>query len=415
MPRAAIQLVNQVRNPSFETGNANSGLASNWLTPFTLSYPSTGGFSGTRFSRATATADIANINTRGWYLAQQLTVTPGTKLTCSYYVRPSVDIYAGINLEQNNGAGTIGMPNPGTLCPANVWTRVSYTFTTTGTANLVRPAFYMKANALVANDYIDTDAYMVTFTDYLTDYKDASSDGWSWQGTAFSSESAGPYFVEKPLKARSVIYNYNPRPQLSGTGAIAIGGAPYSSGTTITGTRSVSDNKQTITATSLVGGFRRFGILVDGRQVALGRKLAVGDRLYMSADVDTTNLAPGTRAQIYTELRNEANQSYAYPTLSVDPGGTKIDGFVTVSQVTPAIVTFYMWVVATSDFTGSTTAVFSNFMVTYLPAGVSHPGYFDGDTPGCSWVGAANNSPSTMPVWQDATMRRWNGTSWVTA
>lgn len=227
----------------------------------------------------------------------------------------------------------------------------------------------------------------------------------AWLGTPDASKSSAQMRFATAsngaVKVRQNLINLVPRPQLLGTGAIATGGASYANGTTVTGTRSVSGGKQTITANQLIGGYRRFGILVDGRGVSFGRTLKAGDKLYFRATVDTTNLAAGTQATLYTEVRGTTGTVYAYPTISANPGATEINGFYTLAQDTIGIVTVYIWVQSPSaDFTGTSTAIFSNLQIYFLPPGTTDPGYFDGDSPECSWSGGVNNSLSYKPVWQ---------------
>lgn len=414
----AIQLTNLVYNSSVENGNT-SGLANNSTYDgyWTIAALATGGMFGNYFTRTTATTAQSSVGGRGYYLNRQFNTTVGSTFTVSYYVRPSVAMTfrAGIEQRSSTNVGLASVVGTETLCPPGVWTRVTGVLTTNApTVALIRPTFYGAANSaypIAIGDYFDMDGFMVTETSFLPDYRDASFPGWSWSGTAYSSVQTGPYFVDKPIKVRYNLVNQVPRPNFSSQ----YGG--YQSGTSA-GSRVYGTNELTLTATTLAGSTRRFGISVGNAWPAVlsGSSATVfkANEWYITirGKVDTSAMVAGTRAQFYIDIVN----GYSYVssrTVNVDAGATE---FLHHSLLTTDLTQLqqFFWLTANPnvDWSGTSVIKMKEFMVVLTREDIS-PAYFDGDMVGCSWAATAGSSKSLNPQWKDAVIKRFDGTSWV--
>lgn len=223
----------------------------------------------------------------------------------------------------------------------------------------------------------------------------------------------GSAFETKPLKVNAVA-NLISNPDFAGSGTVAGWWSEYSSGTSIVGTRSVSSNIQTINATSLVttSGNRRFGIIdYSNKRVSVETDSVI----YYSVLVDTSGLAAGTTASFYFEEKNDSTTLH-YREENVGPGATVITGSITshAAGVTQ-IGTIGCFISAASNWTGTSTVKFSKAMICILNPGETPPAWFSGESSGCAWVGAANNSISLKPGFRTARVKRWDGSEWVAA
>lgn len=221
----------------------------------------------------------------------------------------------------------------------------------------------------------------------------------------------GSAFETKTLKVNALANIIN-NPDFAGSGTVAGWWSGYSSGTSIVGTRSVSSNLQTITATSLVttSGNRRFGIINYSSERV---RVETNSVIYYSVLVDTSGLAAGTTATFYFEQKNDSTTLH-YREDSVIPGATVITGSITSHAAGVTMVgTIGCFISAASDWTGTSTVKFSKAMLCILNPGETPPAWFSGASSGCAWVGAANNSISLKPGFRTARVKRWDGSAWV--
>lgn len=188
-------------------------------------------------------------------------------------------------------------------------------------------------------------------------------------------------------------------PNFPGTGGVATGWYSYTNGTG-TGSRSISSGVQTITATSLAGGSRRFGITSSSDQM-FNTPVSPGEK-YLSArlTLDATGLAPGTQVQFEIDTYNGgsfAQARSATTTLTSTTYLTINSGLLTVAADRAKL---YVWINPTSatDWTGTSTIRVSQlaFFLVDTPGFV--PSYYDGSSPNWIWNGTPNNSTSTGPV-----------------
>lgn len=221
----------------------------------------------------------------------------------------------------------------------------------------------------------------------------------------------GSAFEDKTLKVNALA-NIIDNPDFAGSGTVAGWWSAYTSGTSVAGTRSVSSNLQTLTATSLVttSGNRRFGII---NYASKRVRIETNSIVYYSVLVDTSGMAAGTTATFYFEEKNDSTTLH-FRSHDVTPGATIISGSITshTAGVTQ-IGTIGCFISATSDWTGTSTVVFSKAILCILNPGETPPAWFSGSSSGCAWVGAANNSISLAPGFRTARVKRYNGSAWV--
>jgi hypothetical protein len=131
--------------------------------------------------------------------ADGVTWKPNTKYTWSEWVRPSVDIpgYSPAMFVYDSSGSTYSSSGsaPATI-PANVWTRLSYTFTTPDTTiSGVWPQFRVGPPSVAAfksGVTLDVTKAMLTEGDTLFTFADAATPGWSTTGSGATLVAAGP-------------------------------------------------------------------------------------------------------------------------------------------------------------------------------------------------------------------------------
>lgn len=128
-----------------------------------------------------------------------VTWKPNTKYTWSEWVRPSVDIpgYSPTMFVYGSAGGSFS--NAGSSArtiPANVWTQLTFTFTTPDVAiNGVWPQFRVGLPAVTsfkAGVTLDVTKAMLTEGSTLFTYADASTPGWSTTGSGGTLVAQGP-------------------------------------------------------------------------------------------------------------------------------------------------------------------------------------------------------------------------------
>ena len=190
--------------------------------------------------------------------------------------------------------------------------------------------------------------------------------------------------------------NYATYPNFTGSGPIATGWGSYNHGTNNAITRSTSSNVQTLTATALNYGGRRAGVWHTA--VNLGSNIT-GKYLSSRVKVDTTGLAPGTRARLYFDYYNNGVYVTSASATTTSTSATQIVIPPTLVNQDVTRVNPYVWIETTSanDWFGTSTIRVSefSFFVTDTPF---TPVYYDGDSPNWIWDGVPNASSSTGPV-----------------
>ncbi|MGW8431678.1 hypothetical protein ACWGJ9_11345 [Curtobacterium citreum] len=154
------------------------------------------------YQRNTFTADALNdghtvvASPRG---AAGVAWKPKTKYTWSEWVRPSVPVagYSPTMFVYDRDGGTYSNSGSSTATiPANVWTQVSFTFTTPDvTVNGVWPQFRVgipAVTAFKAGVTLDTTKAMLTEGSTLFTYGDASTPGWTTTGSGGTLVAQGP-------------------------------------------------------------------------------------------------------------------------------------------------------------------------------------------------------------------------------
>ena len=124
---------------------------------------------------------------------------PKTQYTWSEWVRPSVDIPGySPTMFVYDSAGTTNSTSGGATAtiPANVWTRVSYTFTTPGVPmSGVWPQFRIGTGSTAvfkAGVTLDVTKTMLTEGSTLFAYADGSTPGWTTAGSEGTLVARGP-------------------------------------------------------------------------------------------------------------------------------------------------------------------------------------------------------------------------------
>jgi len=192
---AAVTITNLALNPSTETNindwgswAGNGGVAA-------LSRQTTGGYSGSSFTRMTWST--ATTTPSGGILSAT-PATAGTQYTSSMYVRSNKTREVVIEIKYLNSAlNSIAYDGyTSFIVGPSTWTRIN--FTSTAPANTA----YISADALLqssgsetnwaVNDWLDVDALMINSGPTLSTYKDGNSAGWQWSGTINNSTSFGP-------------------------------------------------------------------------------------------------------------------------------------------------------------------------------------------------------------------------------
>jgi len=114
----------------------------------------------------------------GGYASSTAIVPGGTTYTWSMYIRPSVTIgmYPSVQFYNSSGTPTTSPP-AGTVvsCPANQWTRISFTGTMASTDAQYQFRIYANGAGITSTTTIDYDDCLVEATDTLQPYFDGSS------------------------------------------------------------------------------------------------------------------------------------------------------------------------------------------------------------------------------------------------
>lgn len=183
---------NLVTNPSHENG-AGAWINDHGLPAHTLSYPSDGGFSGTRYARRTFTADDNTIE--GGIRISHYDFTVGKTYVYSVYIRVSV---AQRLRPEISAVGVSSLTGEPVDVPANVWTRLYIIFTAPAGATEIRFSFRAVSGGFghmwQTGETLDQDAAMIEEGSVLGTYFDGDTPDsglitYSWTGTPYASTS----------------------------------------------------------------------------------------------------------------------------------------------------------------------------------------------------------------------------------
>ena len=189
-------------NPSVETTADGYGAAPAAGGAATLARVA-GGVAGQWMVQAKWTVAPTSIEWGGVYtqLTNPDSVLPNRTYTGSAFVRPSRTQLMTVLADTRDVGNTVQLPgftSPAVSCPANVWTRLSVTFTPTDArTSRVTLGFYSASPGGVfwqVGDTLDVDAVMTEETDALLGYFDGAtpdtlSADYSWTGAAHASTS----------------------------------------------------------------------------------------------------------------------------------------------------------------------------------------------------------------------------------
>lgn len=412
--KAAISLSNYIRNPNFVGGA--TGWSFNQPGYWDRTYFASGGVNNSSYARTTKLI-TGNSDIAGFWQSATVPVSPGDSILLSYYMRPSVAM-TGIRIGMesyiagvNQGASYAPVEAAIDL-PANQWTRVSYIFTYGSNITSVRPSFYKRNGDIAVGETIDYCGAMVSVINQTVNYRDGDSSGWSWTGTANNSISTGAYFLDKALHINGRM-NYCPYPNFSGTGTVATGWISYANGGS--GSRSVSGNKQTVVLNSTTG-LGRYGVSMTASNNQF--YATENEMLFFAFKVDPTGIDPGTVPEGLAVINFSDGSSVNWGVYTNGDNTMVSRGYVVPAGKIATSAAIYAFMRSTTTpWTGTSTGVFSEYLL--MKRLVSEVwttyNYFDGNSSGAKWLGAANASQSMKPEWLAATAKRWNGTAWVTA
>lgn len=192
-PNDVVEATNLAVNPSLELDN-NGWSAYSWTG--TGARVAGAGAVGDWFYRLAASATLTG--NRGRYRDHPVVAHPGDVGTISMFVRPSKSVTLQMRGEFIPTAGGIGVPTYGaqTLCPANVWTRLRVSITSTVESNFLRQQMYLNSATLVSGDTLDLDGAMASLAPLSTYFDGDTPSGatdneshYRWTGTPHASTS----------------------------------------------------------------------------------------------------------------------------------------------------------------------------------------------------------------------------------
>ena len=349
-------------------------------------------------------------------------VKPNTTYTLSFWVKKRVYTGCTVFCRQLNSLGTVANPELALwssvrTTPSSTWTRVEANLTTSPTTAYIKLMVYQDGAAVdwPVGDNLTVAGMVFEEGSTATPYFDGDTPGYSWSGTPNESITVSDEkeFGDREVRVNAIV-NKVRNPDFVGSGSSATGWTNYQSGT-VTGTRLFSNNSLTISATSITGNNRRYGVNVALSENNPLNRIFVkkGDRIYARVAVDTSGLAAGTVPYLYFETKRSDGTVISYASTSV-----VVSGLLTLDLTATAdtyINSYYILAISAGspDWTGTSTVVFSKAMWTHLRAGETPPDWFDGNSPGAQWDGTANNSTSTKSGWRTTSVRSYDGTNWV--
>jgi prepilin-type N-terminal cleavage/methylation domain-containing protein len=178
-------------NPSLEANIV--GWGPNWGTSAngTVQRMTDGGQSQTAYYRMSWSATP----TVGWggATAPTVPVSGGKTYKASVWVRISRAQTIYLFMRPNTWSADPDLYGVQTSVPANTWTRLTGTYTTTSGATSFSPKIERTGSGTwQSGDVLDVDALMITEGQGNYSYADGETPGWVWSGAQHNSTSTGP-------------------------------------------------------------------------------------------------------------------------------------------------------------------------------------------------------------------------------
>jgi len=186
----ACTITNLSNNPSLETGGSSWSGFSSAASSYSASTP-TGGFAGSQFYRLTVNDGT---NGAGGVYQYGIPVTAGKTYTTTAYTRINNAKAFQVCLEWHSPSAQLYADCGPSQTLTTAWTRLTATGVAPSTATSVTVTDYTITSGINGGDIIDVDAMMLTEGSQQYAYDDGSLDGWTWAGTAHTSNSTGPHF-----------------------------------------------------------------------------------------------------------------------------------------------------------------------------------------------------------------------------
>jgi len=183
-------IINMVTNPALGSnasgwGNGGYGGGSVASSARTPGIGPTGGYAMRSIWTTPATASGHSSKN----LSSSATIISGRTYTASCYGRTNQTTSGVLQIEY----GANVMTGPTVTFVANEYQRLSYTFISPETATGITVSCRLPALSGTTSGFtFDTSNYMLTEGEYLFNYADGSTPGWSWNGTQYNSASTGP-------------------------------------------------------------------------------------------------------------------------------------------------------------------------------------------------------------------------------
>jgi prepilin-type N-terminal cleavage/methylation domain-containing protein len=183
-------IVNVVVNPSSESTSSGWGTSIASSGAATTTRESSGGYSGTYFSRATYTTSPTAPSGERYLTGTQVTV--GQAYSGAVYVRTNRAQVAYLRLRfQGTGGGDVF--GQSTAIPANTWTRIGIANATALTGTVQISVILISGSVIAqVGDTFDADAAILYIGSTIPNFADGNSEGWVWDSTINASSSRGP-------------------------------------------------------------------------------------------------------------------------------------------------------------------------------------------------------------------------------
>lgn len=194
-----VTIQNLLRNPSFAAGQNFSIYATSTGAPQTTALrTNSDAHSGNTYVRVSFSGSGSQTITYNFQTESiGANLEPNTPYTLSAKIRPSKSLTFNANFSwTTSGGATFNSPVTSITAPAGVWTTISLSGQS-ATHTSVRAVIATAAGSNWASgDTLDLDSMMLTKGTTVYEYRDGTSPGWSWSGTANSSASSGPSIPE---------------------------------------------------------------------------------------------------------------------------------------------------------------------------------------------------------------------------
>lgn len=356
---------------------------------------------------------------------------PGDKLIFSVYVRPSVTTSLQLQFEGrealmavNVGWSMTSTANAFVSCPANVWTRLSVV----GTVNTVasgpgyttpRPFLRgVSGTVYPAGFTYDISSMLLTRGDTLIDYFSGNTAGCSWASGANNSISLKTsnlqFYTPPDVYVSKPAYNELLNPRFNGGTTLAPLWKEYNVSSS-TGSFTTTGNNQGVIATNIPAG-GSFGVYATDSAgsdlLPLYAPIPSGSNITARVSVSKSGLAAGTSVNMRAEFYGSNGTTLVGTTTwssNVTTGSQFLSGAVNGITGEAHYAKYYLYISATSNFSGSSSVTFSTagliWMFNYgYGVSIAGDGTFTGYTGetnwygNCSWLGTPDASKSMAVI-----------------